>query len=461
VKRLAAIALLLFAGCATVPPDHPTTGPEIPAAIKAADVPPPLAKPSPVLPRNAITTLDEAIDVALTNNPDTRAAWLEARAAEAAVGSERAAYLPEVDLDATLQRSRNAQQGANTSFNPSLSLNYLLFDFGGREARVAQARQTLIAATYVHNQTIQDVVLRVERAWFGYLGAKSLLAAEAATLKERQASLDVADGRRQAGVATIADVLQARTALSQTRLNYESIEGDLFTFAGQLATAMGLSPTTRIEAGELASDVAVDQIGGAVDDLIARAEQSRPDLAAARASIVRARERVREIRSDGLPSFSIGSSLGQTFLRGSTNTRITPYSAGVTMRFPLFTGFRNTFDIREAQLRAEVAEAGARSLSQDVALQVWTSYYAMQTSAQRVKTSRDLLASAQQSADVARGRYRAGVGIILDVLTAEAALESARALEVQARADWFLAMAQLAHDTGTLGPQPELERSTQ
>ena len=85
-------------------------------------------------------------------------------------------------------------------------------------------------------------------------------------------------------------------------------------------------------------------------------------------------------------------------------------------------------------------------------LQVWSSYYALATATQRVRTSRDLLTGAQQSAEVAAGRYRSGVGSILDVLTAESALESARAQEVQSRADWFVAVAQLAHDTGTLWP---------
>ena len=54
------------------------------------------------------------------------------------------------------------------------------------------------------------------------------------------------------------------------------------------------------------------------------------------------------------------------------------------------------------------------------------------------------------SANVAAERYRAGVGNIIDLLTAEAALETARAQEVQARADWFVSVAQLAHDTGSL-----------
>ena len=89
-------------------------------------------------------------------------------------------------------------------------------------------------------------------------------------------------------------------------------------------------------------------------------------------------------------------------------------------------------------------------IEQQVGLQVWTSYYALQTAMQRVTTSRDLLRDATESVDVAMGRYRAGIGNILDLLTAQAALENARAEEVQARTDWFLSVAQLAHDTGTL-----------
>src|SRR6185369_6507376 len=128
----------------------------------------------------------------------------------------------------------------------------------------------------------------------------------------------------------------------------------------------------------------------------------------------------------------------------------TPYSAIVAMRFPVFTGFRNRYDVRQAQIEADLAKEDVRSLEQQVGLQVWTSYYALQTAAQRLTTAKDLLTSATQSADVARDRYKAGVGNILDVLTAQSALAGARAQEVQARADWFLAVAQLAHDSGTL-----------
>jgi len=82
--------------------------------------------------------------------------------------------------------------------------------------------------------------------------------------------------------------------------------------------------------------------------------------------------------------------------------------------------------------------------------QVFVSYYALQTSEQRVATSDALLASAQQSAQVAAGRYREGVGSILDLLTAQSALANARAQNVQSRWQWYTALAQLARDAGVL-----------
>ena len=87
-----------------------------------------------------------------------------------------------------------------------------------------------------------------------------------------------------------------------------------------------------------------------------------------------------------------------------------------------------------------------------VQLDVWTSFQALRTAARRGETARDLLASATEGVQVAAGRYREGVGSILDLLTSQAALESARAEEILARADWLLGLARLARATGRLLP---------
>ncbi len=419
-----------------VPPIPPRTANVLPPGITA----------------NTPITLAQIVDIALTNNPTTREAWLNARAAQAAVGSAESFYYPEVDVTGSLTRSQtianNSPSTRTTTLAPAISLSYLLFDFGGREASVQQARETLIAADYLHNQSIQDVVLRTEGAYYSYLESKALLAAQDATLKERKTELDAANARHDSGVATIADVLQSKTAFSQAELTRETIEGGLRTIEGSLATAMGLPAATRFNIGELPLEIPSQRVTEHVDDLITRAVASRPDLAAARAEAEGSRARVRAVRSQYMPSLSVISNLGRTFYNGGFQA--TPYSAGVALRFPLYTGGRNTFDVRQAEFQSQVAAENVRAVEQNVNLEVWTSYFTLQTATQRLGTARDLLASAQESADVAQGRYRNGVGSILDLLTAESALENARAQEVQARADWFVAVAQLAHDTGSL-----------
>jgi outer membrane protein TolC len=74
----------------------------------------------------------------------------------------------------------------------------------------------------------------------------------------------------------------------------------------------------------------------------------------------------------------------------------------------------------------------------------------LRTANDRVRTSRDLLASATQSEVVARERYREGVGSIVDLLVAQNALAAARAQSVDARWQWRTALSQLAHDVGVL-----------
>ena len=461
---LRATVLLLATACSSFHnlgnvTDPATHGVGTPATPAATWTPPKNAVPPPVShlgdlvfpPSGAVLDLAQIIDLSLSNNPLTRTTWLDARLSEANLGSARAAYLPTVDLGASVVHARTTSGTATTLTAPALVFNDLLFDFGGRTAAAEAARQTLIAADYTHNQAIQDVILRVEQAYYDYLDAKALRAAETATIRERQTSLDSADARHRAGVASIADVLQARTALSQAQLTFETIEGNLHRLQGTIATAMGLPASTPFEVGELPLDVPAQQVSEAVEALIGRAVADRPDLGAARAAVEHAQARLIVARAQGLPSVGLGASVAPVFSNG-LNQHATPYSAGISLRFPIFTGFRNRYDVRAAEIGTQLAAENARGLEQQINLQVWTSYYDLQTATQRLTTSRDLLRTAQESVDVGLGRYRAGIGSILDLLTSEAALENARAEEVQARTDWFLSVAQLAHDTGSLIP---------
>jgi outer membrane protein len=402
----------------------------------------------------------QLVDVALRTNPSTREAWSYARAAAAEVGAKRSLYFPVIEVDGQIQRQKQSAVGGRfnflqTTYGPSVAASWLLFDFGGREADVEEATRALYAADWTHNAAIQDVVLAVAQSYYLYLNSKALVIARQANLDEAHRSLDAAEERHRAGVATIADVLQAKTSASQIELELQNTQGQLQIVRGALATAVGVPANIPVEVGQLPEELPLDMVKKSVDELIARAVTERPDLAASRYAALAAQSRIRSVEAEGLPKLSALGTGNRTFYStpSAADPFSTNYSGTILLRIPVFTGFDVAYRTQKAKEEAQAAKASAERLEDRVILDVWSSYYAVQTSTQRIATTRDLLASALQSADVAAGRYKAGVGSIIDLLTAQSALADARAQEVQARSLWFLAMAQLAHATGALVPK--------
>jgi len=402
-------------------------------------------------------SVPEVVDLALRNNPATRLSWAQARAAADVFGASRGAFLPTVSLDVNATTSKPlAPSGVlsqRSQLGLSVGLSYLVLDFGARSGNVDFARQTAIAADLSHNVSVQNTILGVEQALFDYQATRTQRDAQRSAVEEATASLNAAEERHRVGLATIADVLQARTARSQAQLALESLEGAVHIARGTLAVAMGIPANASFEPPVLTDSLCPDSlkfITQSVDTLIATATRNRPDLEAVRAQAAAAAAQVRVARSGLLPTISLNANRGYTTsnvpgLQGAT------YTIGLGFDLPFFTGMARQYSLQAATEQLAAANARAEQTRQQIALQVFTAYYNLQTSTERVRTAADLLASATESESVARGRYREGVGSIVDLLIAQSALADARAQDAQARWQWHSAMAQLAHDVGVLG----------
>lgn len=466
----AALAAAGLVACATMDGITRRTAdsPQHPWVPSAKETRPPEPLLSPSIPAELQTagrawTLADIVDVGLSNNPGTRAAWNAARAASAAVSISLGAYLPQLEANLPVTKQKMAFAGGRfivdqTTLTPTASLNLLLFDFGGREADVRSARLALEAANWAQNATLQNAILQIESVYYQYLSAKALLEAQEASRKGAQANYDAANDRHRAGVATIADVLQAKTALSAVELQIVTMRGLLQTLHGALANAMGLPANAAFEVAEgLPEDIPFESVAKQVDLCIRDAEAKRPDLAAARAMALEAEAGVRKARSTFFPAFTLSGNMGRIYY--TNNQPSNPfYSISLSVNLPFLFGLQQ-YAVLAAKAQAEVARDQMTELGRGIELQVWTSYYGLKTSEQKITTARDLLASAQASQDVALGRYKEGVGSILDLLAAESVLENARVQVIQARSDWFLALVQFTHDTGALEPPSAAAKS--
>lgn len=396
----------------------------------------------PAAPLQAI----DAVDLALCNNPQTRELWASARAQAALVGVARSAWLP--DLDGRLAASRvYAETGDVNQRSAALSLSWLLYDFGLRSANVENAVQLLNAAAATQDAGVQSLFLAALQNYYAAQAARAVVASAEKAERSARESFNAADARYQVGAATPADRLQAQTALSQATLNRIRAEGEARNALGSLANALGFAAQTGIVLAEPPALPEQTAFAADVERLIVEAQARRPDLKAAEAQVMAAQASVDVARAQGRPSLSLAAGPSWQSVGGSESHG---GNLGVTLSVPLFAGFETTYRVRSAAAQAEVRAAQRDRLKNQVALDVWRAWQSLGTATQSLATTADLLASAEQSERVALGRYKAGVGSVLDLLAAQSALAAARVQRIQAVLDWNIYRATLAQAMGAL-----------
>ena len=396
--------------------------------------------------------LADVVDLALCNNPQTRALWASSRAQAATVGVNMAAYLPTLTAQGTASRNRE-QIGNNAAVSSrsetvGLSASYLLLDFGARSGNLENAQQLLVAANATRDATLQTNFLTAVQSYYALLSARANVLSTQAAENSARESLAAALARYQAGAATPADKLQAQTALSQATLNLITAQGNERNAQGALANVMGFDasqPFDLAPVAETAPDPVVEQDIG---KLIAEERQKRPDLAAADAQIKAAEAQLSATRATGRPNLSLNASAASARTSGAPTSN--SGSIGVTLSVPLFTGFRNTYQNHVAEQQLEGKVASRDLLSNQVALDVWRAYQTLLANSQALRAADDLQTSATQSGEVTLGRYKAGVGNILDVLNAQSILANARQQRVSALYNFLVSRMALAQSIGQL-----------
>src|SRR6185369_354263 len=322
--------------------------------------------------------------------------------------------LPGLDARLTTGRTVSEGQGINQS-SAALTLSWLVFDFGQRSANLENARQLLNAAASTQNATLQNLFLAALQSYYTAQATRAAVRSTGEAERAARESFAAAEARYNVGVATPADRLQAQTALSQATLNRIRAEGDARNALGALANAMGFDAQQRIALADIPPVMPDAAFLRDVDALIADARARRPDLQAADAQVKAAEASVDLARAQGRPTLALATGPTWQDVGGVVSNG---GNVGLTLSVPLFTGFDTTYRVRSAAAQAEVRAAQRDRLRSQVALDVWRAYQSLTTATQSLKTTADLVAGAEQSERVALGRYKAGVGTVLELLTA-------------------------------------------
>ena len=415
-----------------------------------------------------IYSLPELIDLAEHNNPRTRIAWERAKQRANELGIEKSAYLPVIAFNAIGGDQRTISpfpkalepRGYNMVtipiVQPELTLQYLLFDFGTRGARVDAALAEKIASGANFVQVNQDVAFRVATGYYRLLTAQERLQATRETLKTGQTTQDAAEAQLANGRSTLPDVLNAKAETSQDVFDLESADGDEKIARVQLAEAVGAEPSPDIQIEAMASAPLPESLTLSIEELIDRATKDRPDLAAQAAEIRAADDRIRVAKGEYRPRITLSGSGAQTSIwpspdAGALGQASEPtWSAILGVEWKVFDGGARRNEVAAAQSKKREAEDEFTEKHDQATREVWTAYIAFRTALRKQQAAVTLLEAANESYGASLEAYKYGVKNLIDVVTAERQLAQARLSGVSARSQLFLEAVDLEFVTGNL-----------
>jgi outer membrane protein len=411
--------------------------------------------------------LPELIDIAERSHPETRAAWEQARAQAEAVGLSKSAYYPYLAAAAS-EDYAHALTAIDSVFvadafeeNVGLNLHWLLLDFGGRKAAVAEARQRLMSANVNFNATHQRIVFSVSENFYTYNTSRQQVEAAQSTLQAARIVADSANARLENGLGTTQDALQAKQEFAQADYNLEAAQGALNDAQVALMDALGIFPATQLRIAALPERPVANDLHEALDDLINRALSQRTDLLAKLAGLKASQAAVRGARAAYYPKLSLDAGAGWSKLDISAfdspyfgNSKPV-YSAGLAIEWPIFEGFarRDKLRMAEAQLRA--AESEFTDSRDHAAEEVIMAYNDLKTALRKQDAAEVLLSAAQTAFEATLESYKNGLGTYVNVEIAQRNLAAAQTTVVSARSSVYTSKVTLALNVGDLAkPAP-------
>ncbi|QDD12961.1 TolC family protein [Candidatus Methylopumilus rimovensis] len=402
---------------------------------------------------NRPLSLLEVTEAALCHNPNTKEVYANAKIQAAEVGVARSLFFPSLrdTVAVTENQIRSQTRGQNSFRNTQNQIvaSYLLYDFGGRDANLENANQLLKAASATQDAIVQRVLLSAVNAFYQVHANKAILKASIESERLFEESFKAAEAKYIAGIATPADKLQVNTSFASATLTRLTNEGLLRIAYGNLATIMGAAPGTPIEIIDNDMDVMPEFIDQDIQALIEQAIIQRPDLIATESELKASLANIESVKAEAKPKVKIEASnqydSETIFLKDINASQV-----GISVTIPFFEGYKPSYLIRSAEATAELKASKRDQLRLQVSLDVWTAYQNLKTANESIKASQILLTSAEESSHVALGRYKEGVGNIIDTLNAQSALASAKQQKIQSILNWNIARTTLAQSIGVL-----------
>jgi outer membrane protein TolC len=333
-----------------------------------------------------------------------------------------------------------------SQFEDRLQLTQLVSD-GGRtrqlvRADIASARAAM--GDLVH--AVRQLQYDVRTAFIAVLEAREQVDVARRSLATAEEHLRLSQAQYEAGTVARADITFSTTPVTRARITLHTAERSVDTRMAHLLAIIGADPAKPVA---IAETVELPQAGPELADvrrdaLIQRSDLSaRADETTASAAAMDAAKRSRSV--------NVQASAGFREI-GYQTREVVPqhpgWSAGLEFSYPVLDGGLISAQVREAQARMKGASEREEDLARRIDEEVVTAWLTLRDARERLDLANAVVKDAQESLDVARGQYLAGVGTNLQVLDAQVVLYRARADAVNSRYAVERALASLLLATG-------------
>ncbi|HLX37741.1 MAG TPA: TolC family protein, partial [Candidatus Binataceae bacterium] len=275
-------------------------------------------------------------------------------------------------------------------------------------------------------------------------------------LKLAETDFDAVHQRVDLGLATEPALLLAKETVAQSRFDLVSAQLLVRDAEAQTAVALGVPADPAVKIVGLESQPIPQELNRSVEDLIAEARRQRPDLAARVAGVRASDADVRRAHAEFLPVVGLSAGYGENLwnftLLGPPTVQIgqPQYSALLTLKWDLFTGFKRLNDLHAAEREDEVARADLKSADIDIIAEMWRTYFELDSSRSKYAYAQSLMAATQESYDANLETYRQGLSTIVELLTAERDLANARYTLITSKAQLLTSYAAVIHAAGAV-----------
>lgn len=396
--------------------------------------------------------LKGAVTTAIQNNRDITIAELKRREAEADVSAAAAKKNPSVSY--SWQRNQYptqvvttalGTQSSNHGYSQGINVSWPIWTFGKVEGAIDAARYQKNIADLDVYKTEADTKLAAVQAYYQYLEAVKLAEVQAQSVTDYASHLNNVQQQFDAGIVAKLDVLSSNVSLANAKQKSIAADNTRDVAEANLNNIMRVPMNTTLN--PLDKNFPQPEFDLTMEQAILMAQKYRWELVEADYGVKAAEASLRSAKAGYLPTVSVGG--GYSWKEASvTAVDKDDWAVKGGLSWSLWDGGATQASVKKADAAVKTAQETLLQAREKIELEVRQDYLNVLSYKEQIRAAEASVAQAEEAYKIATVRYSSGVGINLDVLDAELALNTARTNYITALYNYNIGLATLEHAMG-------------